>query len=159
MKTTGGLLLITILLAGALVVPSNVSFADKDDKKDHDKHESIKEFKDGVILISSSTTSTGKNIKEKIQQIKNEFKDGFQKLQMEFRTEVSQLIDQYRIDHDKKAFKEGFKDLKKKFKEQFKELRKNLKDDLKDLKKQIKKELPIEDRKEVKKELKGFGQT
>jgi len=57
---------VTILLAGALVVPSNASFAHDDDddrdekyedERDDDKHESIKKFKDGVVLISSSTNS------------------------------------------------------------------------------------------------------
>jgi len=109
MKEILGLFVASILLAGALVAPINYAVADDDD--DDDDIDDIEEFDDGVVLFYSSTT--GKDIREKIKQLKMEFIQDFKELRTDFRGDLFELIDQYREDHDKQAFKEGYKQLKK----------------------------------------------
>jgi len=144
MKQLGGLFIATILLAGALVAPINFASADIDDY-DHDEIEEIEDFDDGVVLFYSSTT--GKDIREKIKQLKMELIQDLKELRTDFRGDLFKLIDQYREDHDRQAFKVGFNLLKNETKIKFNELRHDYRDALKDIQNFIKMELPKDDRK------------
>ena len=144
MKEMLGLFVASILLVGVLVAPINYAVADDDD--DDDDIDDIEEFDDGVVLFYSSTT--GKNIHEKIKNLKMKFIHDLKELRGDFRAGLWELIEQYREDHDREAFKEGFYLLKKETKIKFYEIKQEYRDAYKEIRNYIKIEVPKDDSKE-----------